>query len=230
MPVQRTHAFGAGVTYPVAAHSPGRKPWARLSLLAMKALVYYSERAQAALASEAFQQAARIGVDCRIGPGAWCRNSGENGLIQIGDHVICRGLLSIERGAQNARLFIHDDVYIGDDCVISCMEHIEIGRLTLIAHGVQIFDNDSHPQDARERELDSQYMTGRASGQRNLIPSAPVRIGERVWVGFQSAILKGVTIGEGAVVAAASVVTKDVPAWTLVGGNPARVIRELPGL
>lgn len=56
----------------------------------------------------------------------------------------------------------------------------------------------------------------------------PVRIEDHAWVGFNVIILKGVTIGEGAIVAAGSVVTKDVPAFTVVAGNPARVIRELP--
>lgn len=56
---------------------------------------------------------------------------------------------------------------------------------------------------------------------------APVYIGDKVWIGFNVIILKGVDIGEGAVVAAGSVVTKNVPEWTLVGGNPAKVIRQL---
>ncbi|HBN4333859.1 TPA: maltose O-acetyltransferase, partial [Escherichia coli] len=53
-------------------------------------------------------------------------------------------------------------------------------------------------------------------------------IGDNVWIGFQAAILKGVTIGEGAVVAARAVVTKDVPAWSVVAGNPAKVVKEIP--
>ena len=57
----------------------------------------------------------------------------------------------------------------------------------------------------------------------------PVLIGNNVWVGCRAIILKGVTIGEGAVVAAGAVVTKDVPPFTLVAGNPARVIREVKG-
>ena len=57
----------------------------------------------------------------------------------------------------------------------------------------------------------------------------PVAIGNNVWIGCKAIILKGVTIGEGAVVAAGSVVTKDVAPFTLVAGNPARVIREVKG-
>jgi acetyltransferase-like isoleucine patch superfamily enzyme len=58
--------------------------------------------------------------------------------------------------------------------------------------------------------------------------SAPVRIGDRAWICSRSIILPGVTIGEGAVVAAGSVVSKDVAPWTLVGGNPARKLRDRP--
>jgi acetyltransferase-like isoleucine patch superfamily enzyme len=56
---------------------------------------------------------------------------------------------------------------------------------------------------------------------------SPVRVCDKVWVGFGASILPGVTIGEGAIVGAASVVTRDVAPWTVVAGNPARVIREL---
>ena len=58
------------------------------------------------------------------------------------------------------------------------------------------------------------------------IKSAPITIGDRVWIGCRAIILAGVTIGEGSVVAAGSVVTRDVPPGTLVAGNPAKVIRE----
>jgi galactoside O-acetyltransferase len=59
------------------------------------------------------------------------------------------------------------------------------------------------------------------------VAKAAVRIGDKSWIGFNASILKGVTIGEGAVVAACSVVTADVEAWSLVAGNPARPIRRL---
>jgi acetyltransferase-like isoleucine patch superfamily enzyme len=58
-------------------------------------------------------------------------------------------------------------------------------------------------------------------------PARPVRVGRNVWIGFESCVLPGVTIGEGAVVGARSVVVEDVPPYTVVAGNPARVIRRL---
>ncbi len=60
-----------------------------------------------------------------------------------------------------------------------------------------------------------------------VVPKAPVRIGDKVWIGFNVIILKRVTIGEGTVIAAGSVGTKNVPAWALAGGNPVRVIKQL---
>ena len=57
--------------------------------------------------------------------------------------------------------------------------------------------------------------------------SAPIHICSKAWIGTGVTLLKGVTIGEGAIVAAGSVVVKDVPPWTVVGGNPAQIIKNL---
>ena len=59
------------------------------------------------------------------------------------------------------------------------------------------------------------------------VNSAPITICDDAWIGMNCIILKGVTIGEGAIVGAGSVVTKDVPAWTVVAGNPARVVKKI---
>ncbi len=66
--------------------------------------------------------------------------------------------------------------------------------------------------------------------RRGDIVPAPVHIGEGAWIGSNATILPGVAVGDGAVVAAASVVTKDVPAGTVVVGSPARVLRSVPGV
>ncbi|WP_456439405.1 acyltransferase [Psychroserpens sp.] len=60
------------------------------------------------------------------------------------------------------------------------------------------------------------------------VESAPIIIKDKSWIGFETVVLKGVTIGEGAIIGSKSVVTKDVPDWTVVAGNPAKVIREIP--
>jgi len=64
-----------------------------------------------------------------------------------------------------------------------------------------------------------------ASKDWSVVPTKPIRICDKVWIGMNAIILKGVTIGEGAVVAAGAVVTKDVPPWTVAAGNPARVVK-----
>lgn len=90
---------------------------------------------------------------------------------------------------------------------ITCFCSITIGDDVLISENVTIRDSDNH-------NLQGSKVT------------APIVIQDRVWIGMNAIILKGVTIGEGAVVAAGAVVTHDVPAHTLVAGVPAKVIRD----
>lgn len=96
--------------------------------------------------------------------------------------------------------------------LIQCACSITIGDDCAIAGDVLIQDTDFHPM------LDD-------NGNEKTY-TKPITIGNHVWICAKATILKGVTIGDGAIVAAGAVVTKDVPAYTLVGGNPARVIKE----
>jgi len=106
-------------------------------------------------------------------------------------------------------------------------QQVEIGNDVLIAFGCSIVDHNSHSLDWRVRKNDTgSWIQGLKDWSQ--VKIAPVRIGDLAWIGFNSIILKGVVIGEGAVIAAGSVVTKDVPPYTVVGGNPARIIREVP--
>jgi galactoside O-acetyltransferase len=93
--------------------------------------------------------------------------------------------------------------------------------------GITIVDHDSHSIDWKKRENDvREWARGRKVWGH--VAHAPVTIADKVWVGFNVSILKGVTINEGAVIGACSVVTQDIPAYSLAVGNPARVIRALP--
>jgi len=110
-------------------------------------------------------------------------------------------------------------------------ENLRIGEychIVLISHLVDIHDSDSHPLEASLRR---QYPIDLFERKRPVdfkhVSSAPVRIEDDVWIGFKSTVLKGVTIGRGAIIAAASLVTKNVEPFTLVAGNPARVVRTL---
>jgi acetyltransferase-like isoleucine patch superfamily enzyme len=99
--------------------------------------------------------------------------------------------------------------YMNRNGTIICLRHITIGRDVFISANVVIRDNDGH------------NLIG--SGQEM---SKPITIGNHVWIGMNVIILKGVTIGDDAVIAAGAVVTKNVPPRSMVGGVPARVIRE----
>jgi acetyltransferase-like isoleucine patch superfamily enzyme len=109
---------------------------------------------------------------------------------------------------------------IGNYCnlngtAIHCNEKISIGNKCMFGPGTVISDNDSHRVSSDPVE------------RRKKAVSKPVIIMDNVWVGMNSIILKGVTIGENSIIAAGSVVVKDVTANTLVGGNPARVLKQL---
>lgn len=104
--------------------------------------------------------------------------------------------------------------YMNHDCVIDCFDSISIGHHVVISERVVLRDSDNHSiQDMEAISSDESAVT------------APIIIGDHVWVGMNTIVLKGVTIGEGAVVAAGSVVNKDVPPHCLVAGVPAKVVK-----
>lgn len=112
-------------------------------------------------------------------------------------------------------------IRVGDHCGLTgatlvAVKRIEIGNRVLLGANVTITDTDFHPLDARER------VANPAAGKNQ-----PVKIEDDAFVGMNSIILKGVTIGRGAVIGANSVVTADVPAEVVAAGNPARVIRPV---
>jgi acetyltransferase-like isoleucine patch superfamily enzyme len=152
------------------------------------------------------------------------RNSRES--ITIGAFTHVKGeLLTFGHGGE---ITIGDYCYIGEQSNIWSALHIEIGNRVLIAHNVNIFDNLTHPINPKARhEQFKQIITGGHPEHIDLSESAVV-LSNDVWIGCMSLVLKGVTIGEGAIVGAGSVVTKDVPPFTIVTGNPARIVREIP--
>ena len=126
------------------------------------------------------------------------------------------------------KITVGEYCFIGEQSHIWSAKEIVIGNRVLISHGVNIYDNDTHPinSELRHQQFKS-IITGRHPLDINLKEES-VAIEDDVWIGSSVVILKGVTIGEGAIVGAGSVVTKDVPPYTIVAGNPARVIREIP--
>lgn len=102
---------------------------------------------------------------------------------------------------------------LGEEITFSTYEEISIGRECIIADRVMFIDFDHIVADV-ERPIRKQGLY-----------SKPVRVGNNVWIGYGASILRGVTIGDGAVIGTHAVVTKDVPANAIVGGVPARVLR-----
>ncbi|HXB75636.1 MAG TPA: acyltransferase [Candidatus Acidoferrales bacterium] len=140
--------------------------------------------------------------------------------IRIGDDVRISGALSIVSGRvlDHPELIVGNRVFLGHQVALCVSRGIVIEDDVLVAAQCYIADNDNHPTDMESR---IQGMPPRPEGIRS------VRICRGAWIGRCSHILKGVTIGEGAIVAAGSVVVKDVPPFTVVAGNPARVVKEL---
>jgi acetyltransferase-like isoleucine patch superfamily enzyme len=112
--------------------------------------------------------------------------------------------------------------------IVMSEELVEIGSHCLISWGVGIADSDFHPLEPAQRLIDSQALAPffKDRPPRPKLKTAPVRIGDNVWIGMNAVILKGVTIGDNSVVAAGAVVTKSVPPNTIVAGNPAIEVRR----
>lgn len=126
----------------------------------------------------------------------------ENFTIHAGSTVVVM---------KDAKLFLGDDGFINRNTTIVCSKSITIGKNATIAQNVIIRDSDIH------------YLIIDDNDQANTLP---IIIGDNVWIGTGAIILKGVNIGEGAVIAAGAVVSKDVKPFSIVAGNPAKVVKE----
>jgi acetyltransferase-like isoleucine patch superfamily enzyme len=146
-------------------------------------------------------------------------------LIIAADCVIsCR--FSFDR--RDARISVGNRCFIGKSHIIAA-EHVDIRDDVIISWGVTIVDHNSHPILPEQRAGE---VANWARGIKDWAPvkMAQVTVKNGVWIGFNAIILCGVTIGEGAIVGAGAVVTKDVPDRTIVAGNPARVVGRVGDL
>ena len=155
-----------------------------------------------------------LNAELHMGYNAFIDN-GRTSILRVDDkaQVIVNGKFKAFYGTdiicfKNSKLILEGG-FINSDVKIRCFESITIGKGAKISHNVTIMDGDGH-----SIEYDG------------YISVKPVVIEDDVWIGTKAIILKGVTIGEGSIVAAGAVVTKDVPSHSLVAGNPAKVIKE----
>ena len=145
--------------------------------------------------------------------------------LKIGSNSILEGSIVFDK--EGGSIKIGDRVFIGGHSLVICAENIEIGNDVLISWGCTIVDHNSHAIRWHDRSNDvNNWFYGIKDW--SAVKTDSVKICSRCWLGFNVIILKGVTIGEGAVIGAGSVVDKDVPPYTIVAGNPARIIREIP--
>lgn len=136
------------------------------------------------------------------------------GALYVGENArLCVDAFDVYAGSRinvnaGAKLVLGTG-YMNHDCVINCYDSITIGHQVVISERVVLRDSDNHTIMNPEKKA----------------VTAPIVIQDHVWIGMNVIVLKGVTIGEGAIVAAGSVVNKDVPAHCLVAGVPAKVIK-----
>lgn len=156
--------------------------------------------------------------DAKLHVGSYCRQGSMAETIikmKANAHLLVNGSFKMFYNSNievfNGGKLTLDGGYMNQYAVISCTHEIHIGADAKIARGVYIYDSDRHSI---------------MDGERITNPPAPISIGKHVWIATGAIILKGVSIGDGAIIAAGSVVTHDIPAKSMVAGNPAKIIRE----
>ena len=150
--------------------------------------------------------------------------------VSIGDGALVSGHFVVEH--ENGYISIGKNSFIGGGMFVSACG-IDIGDDVMFSWGCTVIDNDAHSLNWKDRLNDvvewkkgvDEGSIGKFKNWSN-VRCAPIVIESNAWIGFNVIILKGVRIGKGAVVAAGSVVTHDVEAFTMVAGNPAREIKK----
>jgi len=171
-----------------------------------------------------FNKNAVVGKNFKNGHNV-CVNTGFRNRIFVGDDcTVGADLFCTSSGG----IHIGNNTWIGGRSIIRSTKSVIIGSHCLISTDVVIQDNNSHPIDPVERR----DQISRAGAGHNIdlwkeSDSGEIVIGNDVWIGLRSIILKSVCIGDGAIIAAGSVVTKNVAPKTIVGGNPAVVLKSI---
>lgn len=154
----------------------------------------------------------------------WVFKRNKSSIINIGNNSLINGRLVTE--SKNSKIEIGNNVFVGGQTIFDCLQEIKILDNVLISYECILSDHDSHSIESKKREMDLYKFQNKKMNWEE-VNSKPIFIKKNAWIGMRSIILKGVTVGEGSIVAAGSVVTKNVPDYTLVAGNPAVIKKRL---
>jgi acetyltransferase-like isoleucine patch superfamily enzyme len=143
----------------------------------------------------------------------------------VGKHCRIEGELFVF--AHGGRISIGDWCFVGPGTRVWSALEISIGNRVLISHNVNVMDSLTHPLDSGDRHAQFRSILYTGHPMAINLDEKRVRIEDDAWIGAGAIVLRGVTIGCGAVVGAGAVVTRDVPSHAVVVGNPAHVVRHL---
>lgn len=152
--------------------------------------------------------------------------------IRIGNDSMLACKIVFE--SDNGEVIIGDRVFLGD-CTIICRSKIIFENDIFVAWGTYFYDHDSHSSNFKLRQEDmKQQLNDFRRGHDfiknknwSVVKSGEIKVSSNSWIGMNCIILKRVTIGEGAIIGAGSVVTKDILPWTVAAGNPAKIVKNL---
>lgn len=146
--------------------------------------------------------------------------------IQMGDNCCIMGTIIIYRAT--AKVILGNNVYIGPGTLLECTESIEIGNDVLVSGNCNIIDTNSHSLHSAERVNDTaDWQKGLVYKDWSVVDCAGVCIKSNCWIGLKAIVLKGVTLEQGTIVGAGSVVTRNSEKFSLIAGNPARFIKQV---
>jgi acetyltransferase-like isoleucine patch superfamily enzyme len=146
--------------------------------------------------------------------------------ISLGENTIIKGeLLTFKHGG---KINIGENCFVGEGSRIWSDTNIIIGNRVLISHNVNIHDNNSHPIDPEQRHLHYKEMITYGHPKNiNGLKGTEIVIEDDVWIGFNAVILKGIKIGKGSIIAAGSIVLKDVPPNYIYGGSTNQILKKI---
>jgi acetyltransferase-like isoleucine patch superfamily enzyme len=172
-----------------------------------------------------FDKAASFDNTASISAAANITNAqNDRSKIIIGKNTIIHGNLIVF--GFGGEIEIGDNTFIGPNTNIWSAKKIKIGSYVLVSHNVNILDNISHPKNHIERMKDWDHIRTIGLREKNDydLKEQEIIIEDNVWLGYNCSVNRGVTIGKGAIIGSNTIVTKDVPAFAILVGNPAKII------